>query len=147
MKQAVTASDGSLFASLVSPKHGARINYWRYATPVLYDSSTAQNIFSDPTSINWGAGPSGTPDIGSFAQMVQPNLVSVLSADYQLLCDDPSYASMFVNPWPYFNIHYYTVLKPPTPGVDLDWKLWLLGFEYVEGRPYLFGTVHYVWEP
>jgi hypothetical protein len=54
---------------------------------------------------------------------------------------------MFVDPWPYANVHYYSVVKPPTPGIDFDWMVWLIGIEYVHGSPHLFGTVHYVWEP
>ncbi|MBI5838927.1 MAG: hypothetical protein HZB19_02385 [Chloroflexi bacterium] len=147
LKQSVNQSNGNQFASLVSLKHSARINYWRGAMPVNYTTITARTIFTDPQMINWGAGPSGTPDVGTFAQIVQPDMAEVLNISYRLYCDDPSYANMFVDPWLYTNIHYYSVLKPPTPGIDLDWKNWLIGFEYLDGVPYLFGTVHYVWEP
>jgi hypothetical protein len=54
---------------------------------------------------------------------------------------------MYVDPWLHTNIHYYSILKPPSPEVVFDWKVWLLGIEYVDGTPYLYGTVHYVWEP
>jgi hypothetical protein len=147
VKQAMDGSNGPLLASLVSPKHGVRVNYWRGATPVNYTNASAQGIFADSSSINWGAGPSGTPDVGTFAQIVQPDLAGVLASGYQLSCDDPSYADMFPHPWAYFNIHYYAVVQPATPGNEMDWKVWLLGFEYVDGQPYLFGTVHYIWEP
>jgi hypothetical protein len=146
LKQAVDTSNGSLFASLVSPKHGVRVNYWKYTPPILYSSSTAPGIFADMTSYDWGAGPRGQPDVGAFSQIVQPDLQGVLASNYQLICDNPSYASMFPNAWPYPNINYYAVLQPPTSAV-FDWKIWMLGFEYVDGEPYLFGTIHYVWEP
>jgi len=54
---------------------------------------------------------------------------------------------MYIDPWPYPDIHYYAVVKPGTPGIDLDWKIWLVGFEYVNGQPYLYGANRYVWEP
>jgi hypothetical protein len=146
LKQAVSTSDGALFASLVSPRHGIRVNYWQHSLPILYSTSSAQGIFADATSHDWGAGPSGLPDIGTFSGVVQPDLQGVLASSYQLICDNPSYAGMFPNAWPYTNINYYAVLQPPTAQV-FDWKIWLLGFEYVDGQPYLFATIHYVWEP
>ena len=144
----MTLSNGAQFSSLVSPKHGLNMNYWQYSTTINYTTATAQTIFTDPQIIDWGSGgASGISDIGTFAQIVQPQLVDVLNSTYQLNCDDPSYASMYSNPWPYTNIHYYAVVKPPTPDVVFDWKVWLVGFEYVNGQPYLFGTIHFVWEP
>ena len=147
LKGSINQSNGDMFASLLG-KHGAAINFWRDVPAVNYTSSSARNIFSDTTIFDWGtgpvAGPTGTH--GTFAQVVQPDLLDVFNSSYQLGCENPSYAQMYVNPWPYTNIHYYSILKPPTSDV-FDWKVWLIGFEYVDGVPYLYGTVHYVWEP
>ena len=76
-----------------------------------------------------------------------PQMIDVLNSTYELHCDDPSHASMYPNSWSYSNIHYYAIVKPPTPDVVFDWKVWLVGFEYVNGQPYLFGAIHFVWEP
>lgn len=146
-KQAVNQSSGQLFAALVSPRHGVNVNYWLHGTTVNYTTSTAQTAFTSTESINWGGGASGIPDVGTFAQIVQPKLADVLNSSYQLNCNNPSYASMFVDPWSYLNVNYYAVIKPPTPGIELDWRLWLMGFEYVNGQPYLMGMTHFVWEP
>jgi hypothetical protein len=147
LKGSMNQSDGNMFASLIG-KHGIAINFWRDVPPVNYPSNTAQSIFSDTTTYNWGTGPAAGPTgtYGTFAQIVQPDIVSVFSSSYQLGCDNPSNADMFVNPWPHTNIHYYSILKPPTSDV-FDWKVWLIGFEYVDGIPYVYSTVHYVWEP
>jgi hypothetical protein len=147
-KQSVLQSNGDQFASLLGAKHGAAINFWRNVPPVLYTSTAARGIFGDPTSYDWGTGPAAGPTgtIGSFAQIVQPDLVDVFNSSYQLGCEDPSYASMFTNVWPHTNIHYYSIVKPPSSN-GLDWKVWLVGFEYVDGTPHLYGTIHYVWEP
>lgn len=147
VRHSINQSDGGLFASLISPKHGVEIQYWQHAPGAHYTRSAAQNVFADTAIIDWGAGPSLVPDIGTFAQIIQPDLRVVFNSNYELKCDDPSYAYMFSEPWPHTNIHYYSVLKPPTPEIVFDWKVWLLGFEYVDGTPYLYGTVHYVWEP
>jgi len=147
LKQSMIQSNGDQFALLVGSKHGAAMNFWRDVPPINYTTATARSIFTDTTVYNWGAGPVAGPGVsGTFAQIVQPDMVDVFNSSYQLGCDNPSYASMFVNPWPHTNIHYYSILKPPSSNL-FDWKVWLIGFEYVGGQPYLYGTVHYVWEP
>jgi hypothetical protein len=147
LRQSMIQSNADQFALLVGSKHGVAINFWRDVPPVNYTTATARSIFTDTTVYNWGAGPAAGPGVsGTFAQIVQPDMADVFNSSYQIGCDNPSYASMFVNPWPHTNIHYYSILKPPSSNL-LDWKVWLVGFEYVNGQPYLYGTVHYVWEP
>ena len=150
LKQAVTASNGTLIGSLVSPKHGWNMNYWASSPTVNYTSTTAQTVFSDTQSINWGSGGgSGANNEGTFAQIVQPQMMDVLNSNYQLNCDEVVYGKTYTNVLQYqyanTNIHFYSVIKPPTN--VMDWKVWLVRIEYVNGQPYLFGTVHYVWEP
>jgi len=76
-------------------------------------------------------------------------MVDVLNSNYQLNCDEIVYGASYTNVLQYqytnTDIHFYSVIKPPT--VVMDWKVWLVRIEYVNGQPYLFGTVHYVWEP
>lgn len=146
-KGAVNSSNGASFAALVSPSRGMLLTYRPSFYTARYTPQTAQSIFADMTSVNWGAGASGIPDVGTFAQIVQPDMADLLNSNYQLLCEDVSYAGMYVNPWSYNNIRFYAVQKPATPGVDFDWKVWLVGFEYVDGKPYFFGMRRYVWEP
>ncbi len=148
IRDAVAASNGIQFASLVSPKHGVLVNKWSNAAPVAYTNYTAQSIFTDGTSHDWGTaeGAGGPSQTGTFAEVVQPQLAEVLGSAYQLSCDDPANASMFPRAWPYMNIHYYAVVKPGETNV-LDWRIWLLGFEYADGQPFLFSTIYYVWAP
>ncbi|MFT3890419.1 MAG: hypothetical protein QM730_02195 [Anaerolineales bacterium] len=150
LKQAAASSNGALLGSLVSPKHGWNLNYWASSPTVNYTSTTAQTVFTDQQSLNWGSGGgSGANDIGTFAEIVQPQLVDVLNSGYQLKCDEIVYGASYTNVLQYqyanTNIHFYSVIKPPTN--VMDWKVWLVRIEYVNGQPYLFGTVHYVWEP
>lgn len=149
LKQAINTSDGSLFASLVSPKRGVTILYhgtWG-SNPVIYTSESARQAFNSTEIINWGM--EGAEAIGTFSEIITPKLLGVLNAPYQLHANHPSYASMYIEPWPggYQNLNYFAVLKPPTPNIELDWRLWLAGFEYVDGTPYLVTLLHYVWEP
>ena len=147
LKGSMTQSNGDIFASLIG-EHGTAINFWRDVPAINFTSNTARSIFSDTTIYDWGSGPQAGPTgtNGTFAQVVQQDMLDVFKSSYQLGCDTPSYAEMFENPWPHTNIHYYSILKPATSEV-FDWKVWLIGFEYIEGVPYLYGTVHYIWEP
>ncbi len=152
LKQAINNSDGNLLASLVSPKRGVKINYHGTygSVPVVFTPEQARNIFTSTEIYNWGMeGASGHDAIGTFSEIIQPKLLDVLNAPYQLHANYSSYASMYLEPWPgiYQNLNYFTVLKPPTPNIELDWRIWLAGFEYVNGSPYLMTLMHYVWEP
>jgi hypothetical protein len=148
---AVTTSNGELLATLVSPAHGMDVRLWRYGTVVNYDQEHARWVFESTYEVNWGPAPgSGLDTIGSFHVAVLPKLQEVFNASYSLNCNDPGVAASFsLEPWPneYANIHYYNVYKPGTPGVDLDWRLWLVGVEYVQGQPYVFAIIHFQWEP
>jgi hypothetical protein len=148
LRQSVTLSDGALLGSLVSPKHGFHLNYWASSPTVNYNAATVQSVFTDPQVLDWGSGGgSGVVDTGTFAQIVQPQMVEVLNSAYQLNCDALSYGQSYTDVARYAdtNIHFYSVIKPPA--MDFDWKVWLVRVEYVNGQPYLFGAVHYVWEP
>jgi hypothetical protein len=148
LKQAMTTSNGALLGTLVSPKHGLNMNYWASSETVNYTSVTAQTVFADPQVTSWGSGGgSGLDDTGTFTQIVQPQMVDVLNSAYELNCDALSYGQTYTNVVSYTNtnIHYYSVVKPPT--MVMDWKVWLIRIEYVDNSPYLFGAVHYVWEP
>jgi hypothetical protein len=147
LKQAMNDSNGASFSSLVSPAHGTAFAYWHGIYAARYTPASAQSVFVDATVINWGGGASGIPDIGTFSQIVQPDMKELLNGSYQLLCNDPSYANMYVDPWPHTNLNFYTVQKPATPGVEFDWKIWIVGFEYVDGKPHLFNLRRYIWEP
>jgi hypothetical protein len=150
LKQAVNHSDGPLFASLVSPIHGLDVRLWHYASPINYTATGAAGAFTSTTVQNWGAGPSGMDTTGTFASVIQPKLQDVLNAStYAAYCNDPEFASLFSEPWPgiYTNFNYYSLVKPGTPGVDLDYREWMAGIEYVRGTPYLVSLIHIVWEP
>ena len=151
LDNALSTANGDLLSTLVSPAHGLDLRLWRYGTMVNYDQEHARWVFESSYEVNWGPAPgSGMDTIGPFHKAVLPSLQEVFNASYSLGCDDPGAAAAFsVMPWPneYNIIHFYSVFKPGTPGVDLDWRLWLVGVEYVKGQPYLFALIHFQWEP
>jgi hypothetical protein len=149
-KQAVDQSNGTLLASLVSPIHGLDVRLWAYHEAVHFTPSETGGIFTSTQPYNWGAGPSGNDDIGTFGAIIQPKLLDTVdNPNLQITCNDSSKSGPVINRWPdYYNgTYYYTLYKPGTPGVDFDYRTWLAGFEYINGQPYLFALIEYVWEP
>ncbi len=148
LKQAVHYEDGNWFASLVSPKHGVDIRLWAYADAINFSTQTATTIFSSGTSYNWGSGPSGIPDIGTYTEIVWPKMDDVFySSTKELYCDNLTKVYPLAQPWPYPNIRYYNLYKLPTEPGGLDYRTWLIGIEYINAEPYLYGLVTVIWEP
>ena len=148
---ALKTSNGETMAALVSPAHGMAVWLWRYGTPIIFDREHTRWVFDSTYIHNWGAAPgSGMDTIGSFQEKVLPWLQEVFNSSYSLTCNSLGTATQYgSDPWPveYTNVNYYTVYKPGTPGVDLDWRYWLIGVEYVQGQPSVFALIHFAWEP
>ena len=148
---ALLTSNGQNLASLVSPNHGVTVYLWRYGIPHTFKQGDARWVFSSTYEHNWGDAPgSGLATLGSFHQKVLPFLQDVFGSPYTLTCNSLGTAAQYgYHPWPveYANVNYYTVFKPGSPGVDLDWRYWLVGVEYVKGQPTLFALIHFAWEP
>jgi hypothetical protein len=137
-----------MFAAMVSPLHGVDVRLWAYQPPVNFSIGRARDAFISAEAHNWGAGPRGEPDIGTFTQVIQPKLLEVLNApDMETYCDNLTKVYPLYQPWPYPNIRYYNLYRPGTPGIDLDFRTWLIGFEYIDNQPYLYGMVTIPWEP
>jgi hypothetical protein len=147
LKGSVNQSNGDMLAGIVSPTHGLNVNLWAYASPNNFNTSTAGTIFTSADSYNWGGGPSGTPDVGTFSQVIQPRLQEVFNApNMETYCDSLTDVFPLSNPWPYTNVRYYNLYKPAT-AQQFDFRTWLVGVEYVNGQPYLHSLVSIVWEP
>ncbi|MEW5938761.1 MAG: NBR1-Ig-like domain-containing protein [Chloroflexota bacterium] len=144
---AVETSDGALLSSLVSPSHGLDIKLWGSSTPVNVSAVRAGNIFTETTVVDWGVHPGSlVPYIGTFAEKVLPTLVDVFAPTRQFKCNDPNLLSL-PNTWPWPGINFYQIYRPATSGDTFDMNYWLVGMEYIGGKPHLYGMVHYVWTP
>lgn len=149
---ALESNNGELFASLVSPVHGLDLRYFRYGTLANYSPAEAAWVFQSSYDVVWGyAGGSGAEVRGSFGEVPLPMLLGVLQSEYELHCNDVGVTAAFAQePWlpEYANINFYNVFKPATDQYGgLDWRAWLVGVEYVGGKPYLFALIHFEWEP
>jgi hypothetical protein len=152
LKIAFQNEDGQLFSALVSPIHGLDLRYYRYGTLANYSLDEAAWVFQSTYEVDWGDEPgSGFEKLGTFSEIPLPVLKEVFGSLYELSCNDVGVASAFAQePWPpeYTNINFYNIFKPGTDQYGgLDWRLWLLGVEYVNGKPYLFALIHFQWEP
>jgi len=149
-ERAVVNVDGVLLASLVSPRHGVDVWLYRTGNPVNFDAEHARWIF-DSTYVNdWGTHPASGMDIqGSFHEAVLPNLRDVYAGTFEVHCNERGVESWSISAWPeqYANLAVYKIYKPGTPGVDLDYRIWLAGIEYVSGGPYLFALIQFFWTP
>ncbi|MEW5868014.1 MAG: SH3 domain-containing protein [Chloroflexota bacterium] len=150
-KAVILNQDGEVLSALVSPTHGLSVTYLRTGRTANYSREEARWVFSSDYVTNWGTHPASGLEIqGTFRAEVLPTLVEVLSANYTQTCNDPGPGGMtYLYTWPveYTNLNYQALHKPGTPSVDLDWRTWLVGVEYIDGKAYLFALLHLFWEP
>ena len=149
--EAMNRQDGELFASLVSPAHGLSLTYLRTGNTANYSVEEARWLFKSTYVTNWGTHPASGQEVkATFRDEVLPQLLEVLSGGFARGCNELLLgASNYIFEWPfeYRHINFYSLHKPGSTGVELDWRTWLVGVEYVDGQPYLFALIHLFWEP
>lgn len=148
LRTSMDQSDGLMLSQLVSPAHGMNVHLWAYQQPVNYTPEQAVGAFVSTAIYNWGGGPSGMNDLGTFKDVIQPRMLDTLNApNMETYCDSLDKVYPLFAPWPYPGVRYYNLYKPGTPGTELDYRTWLIGIEYYKGEPYIYGMVNIVWEP
>lgn len=151
LNAALTIKDGELLSSIVSPAHGMFVHYFHNGNFPNYTPEEARWVFESTYITNWGTHPaSGLEVRGTFHEEVLPRLEEVFSANYQLSCNQIMTGGVsydVVWPYRYGNINFLSVMKPATPGIDFDWRTWLVGVEYVDDKPYIFSLIQFFWEP
>jgi photosystem II stability/assembly factor-like uncharacterized protein len=147
LKQSMSQSNGNLLGPIVSPAHGMNMHLWAYGPGVNFTQAATANIYTNTTVYNWGGGPSGIPDTGTFNDAVKPKYLEVLNApNMETYCDDLTKVFPLSRPWPYPNIRFYNLYKPASDQF-FDFRTLLVGVEYVNGQPYIYSMVTIVWEP
>jgi hypothetical protein len=149
---AVKTQNVSMLKPLVSKTHGlvARHEWWNNG--VHYPFNNIQNIFSDATTSDFGfADGSGLPIIASFKDTIlQPMTDDLTSAVYSKKCNEiesgPT-AGYVVWPYEYSNINYISLHIAGSATYDgMDWSTWVIGVEYINGKPYVVTIINYHWE-
>ncbi len=150
-KSAILNKDGKQLASLVSPAHGLTVEYLRGGNSATYTPDKALWLFTSTYQMDWGANPASGQEVkANFHEEVLPKLEEVLGSTYTPACNNVQLGgASYTYQWPfeYGNINFYALYHPATAGNDQTWRTWLVGVEYVSGKPYLFSLVHLFWEP
>jgi len=149
LKKAVSTADGPLLASLVSPTSGMDVAFYHNGNVINYDQEHAKFLFETTFEANWGMHPaSGEETIGSFHDIVVPELVKSFNQPYTLHCNELKYGgASYPVTFPY-DKDFYSIYFPGTEANgNLDWHTWVAGIEYVNGKPYLYALIQFFWEP
>lgn len=149
LKTAVLNSDGPLLSSLISPQRGLDVARFRDGTVINYRPDQAKFLFETTFEVNWGPAPgSGLEEMGSFHDVIVPELVKVFNQPYTLHCNELNHGgATYEVSWPYeggfYSVHF--------PGTEvngfMDWYTWAVGIEYINNKPYLYALIPYFWEP
>lgn len=148
-KSTILTSDGPLLSSLVSPARGMDVAYFRDGTVITYQPEHAKFLFETTFEVDWGTEPgSGAMKQGSFHDVVVPELVRVLNQPYTLHCNELKHGgATYELEWPYQG-EFYSIHFPGTQANgNLDWHTWVMGIEYVSGKPYVYALIQFFWEP
>jgi hypothetical protein len=150
LETAVRTADGKLLASLVSPQHGVDARLLRDGRAVNYDREHAAALFVSTYALNWGNAPgSGLEVRGSFQELMVPDLLDVLTREYEVTCGQIRLGgATYKATWPYPGIEFLSVHFPGTDAYGgLDWHTWVFGMHYVDRRPFLYAMMQFKWEP
>lgn len=148
-KSAILNSDGPLLSSLVSPTRGMDVAYFHDGTVITYKPEHAKFLFETTFEVDWGTEPgSGAMKRGSFHDVVVPELVKIFNQPYTLHCNELKVGGATYTPeWPYQG-EFYSVHFPGTAANgNMDWQTWVMGIEYDNGKPYVYGLMQFFWEP
>lgn len=147
---AISAKDGALLLSLVSPSTGMDVRFYRDGNVVNYDVQHAKFVFETTFQADWGLSyGSGEPTLGSFQDIILPSLQQVFTPNSLIVCSQlQTGGATYIPEWPYPGMNYYSVYFPGTEEFGgLNWETWAVGMENIAGKPYIAALAHYVWEP
>ena len=148
-KTAILTSDGALLSSLVSPTHGMDVRYFRNGKVVNYDQEHARFLFETTYQANWGIAPgSGADVVGPFHEILVPDLLKVFGQIYTLKCNNIQAGGAAYNIfWPYKGTYYSAFFAGTQANGGLDWRTWVIGIEYANGKPFIYAIMQFFWEP
>ena len=148
LKRAMLNNDGALLSSLVSP-NGMEVRWVRYGTIVTYTPEQALFLYETDYSPNWGDEPgSGMPKQGAFHDVIVPDLLKVFNQPYTLHCNEIRHGGATYDvSWPYSKDFYSVYFTGTDQYGYLDWHTWVVGIEYVNGKPFIYALMQFFWEP
>jgi hypothetical protein len=149
LKSAMLTSNGEILSSLISPAHGMDVRWVRNGNVITYTPVQAQYLFETTFEANWGTEPgSGLEKVGAFHDVIVPELVRIFNQSYMVHCNELKHGgATYELAWPYEG-SFYSVHFPGTEGNGfLDWRTWVVGIEYADGKPYIYALMQFFREP
>ena len=149
LEHVLTAADGEALFGMVSPRHGLQVSMHDGQMLSLTDRQVADALATNE-AMAWGLDPAtGEMTVGGFGDLVAARLGEVLKNEHRTACnhlvmEGAGYDARI--PAGHENVNFYLIDRPPTTQGDLDWQVWIVGVEQVEGQPYLFSLLRYAWQ-
>jgi hypothetical protein len=133
--------------ALISPHHGLAVRLDGLGGEVLFGPQELNSLTTPGTVFDWQTRPqSGLGQAGDFRSDVLVPLVESLQ-QAEPACNAIPIGRSGIDPeWPgeYANLNYLAFYVPQqAEGSEFVWHTWVLGFEYVGGRPYLGVILRY----
>ena len=115
LKTAILSADGPLLSSLVSPTRGLDAANFRDGNVINYTPEQAKFLFETTFEVNWGPAPgSGEDKVGSFHDVIVPEMVKAFNQPYTLHCNELKHGgATYEVSWPYQG-DFYSVHFPGT---------------------------------
>lgn len=148
LRTSMLGADGALLSSLVGP-NGMEVRYFHNGTAVTYSPYQAGFLFETTFQANWGSHPaSGLEKLGSFHDVVVPDLVKIFNQPYTLHCNEIRHGGASYDiTWPYKKDFYSIYYMGTEANGFLDWHTWVVGIEYDNGKPRIYALMQFFWEP
>ncbi len=149
LKRAMLNNDGALLSSVVSP-NGMTVHYYHtQKNPITYSAYQAQFLFETTYQAEWGPAPSsGLGKKGSFHEVVVPDLKKIFNTAYTLQCNEIRHGNAnYQILWPYHKDFYSIYDAGTQQNSNMDWHTWVVGIEYVNGKPYIYALMQFFYEP
>ena len=148
LKSAMLTANGAAFSPLVSP-NGMEVRYFREGNAIKYSAYQARFLFETTYQAPWGREPgTGLEKKGAFHDVIVPELVKNFNAPYTLHCNEVRHGeAKYQVFWPYSKDFYSIYYAGTQQNNFTDWRTWVTGVEYVNGKPYLYALMQFFREP
>jgi hypothetical protein len=149
LKSSVQTSNGELLSSLAHPARGMEVRWVRYGNAITYTVEQAKFLYETTFEADWGDEPgSGSPKTGSFHDVIVPDLARVFDQPYALHCNELKHGgATYELEFPYEGNFYSIYFGGTDANGFLDWHTWVIGIDYVNGKPYIYAMMQFFWEP
>jgi hypothetical protein len=137
---AIENENGAQLAQISNPDRGLVIRHDWWNPDVVISPSGIPALFGDESQVEWGVMSGGEfPISGSFKDVILPGIQESIGVSGWVCNNLPTGATSREALWPgeLASMNYMAHYAPPGGGNQFNWRTLALGFEYVDGLPYL----------